>query len=346
MKKTIAVFAAALAVGILTGCGSDADKPLKDLDVEKYVTLGEYKGLSVSVEPIAVDDAQVEELMHSVYDGCVTSGVTDRAVENGDTVNIDYEGKKDGVAFEGGTQKGSPLTIGSGKFIEGFEEGLIGVLPGETVDLNLSFPKDYGSADLAGQEVVFTVTVNFILPAKMEDGVVPLIGIKDVNTVEELRQYAYDYLYAQAESGYNLSLQNQVLNAFMQKCTFETVPEKMVERYKETSRKGIEAQAQSYGLDAETFVSYFYQSDLETFVNTYSEEMVKQSIAMQAVANLENLNIGDQELDKMLTEYAQKAGYSTVEEYIGETPREDYREFFLYDRVLQYLVDNAKIENE
>ena len=90
------------------------------------------------------------------------SNVEKSVVESGDTVNIDFEGKKDGVAFDGGTSQGYNLTIGSGSFIDGFEDGLIGVNVGDTVDLNLTFPEGYQNADLAGQDVVFTVTVNFI----------------------------------------------------------------------------------------------------------------------------------------------------------------------------------------
>lgn len=359
------MLAAMLLAGVLTGCGGAEDKPQNEtaqtdtaqketvqseaaqgaMDTAKYVTLGEYKGLQVTAEPVAVDEAQVEQLMHSAYDSSVTAehGITDRPVAEGDTVNIDYEGKKDGVAFEGGTAQNSLLLIGSGNFIEGFEEGLVGVTPGETVDLNLAFPEDYRAEELAGQDVVFTVTVNFILPEEMKDEVVPSLGIENVNTVEELHQHAYDYLYEQAKANYDMSLQGLVMEAFMSSCVFEELPKEMIEEYEERARKNIEAQAESLGVDAETFTSYLYQMDLETFVKTYSEEAAKQDIAMQAVANQENISVSDEELDAALLEQAKSAGFETAEEYLGENSKEDFRTYLLFEKVLQYLMDNATI---
>ena len=344
-RKAMAGIAAVLAAGILAGCSS-AEVPLKDMDVDSYVTLGKYKGIEVDIAPITVDETQLETLVREAYNSKVTlenGGITDRAVENGDTVNIDYEGKKDGVAFDGGTAQGSLLTIGSGRFIDGFEEGLIGVTPGETVDLNLTFPENYGSADLAGQDVVFTVTVNFILPQEMEDAVAASVGIEGVSTVEELRQYAYDFLYANAENSYNTELQNAVLDAFMESCVFEEVPQYMVEEYEAVTRESLEIQAESYGMDADTMTSYFYGMDVDTFVSTYSEEAVRQDIAMQAVANREGLNIDDEELNATLLEYANNAGYNTVEEYVGDTSLEDYRDYLMYEKVLAFLTENAVV---
>lgn len=161
-KKTLGLLVAVLSVCMLAGCGAkDAgdgtgtstgagteSTALKDMDVDKYVTLGEYKGLEVSVDTVEVDEDEWDTLVNNVYYGNITAengGIMDRAVETGDTVNIDYEGKKDGVAFDGGTAQGYDLTIGSGSFIAGFEDGLIGVMPGEIVDLDLTFPENYGN---------------------------------------------------------------------------------------------------------------------------------------------------------------------------------------------------------
>ena len=145
MKKWTMVLPVLLAAAFLSaGCGSRVDVPLNQMEVERYVTLGDYNNLSVSVAPASVDEEELEQLLRSVYSAHVTAqsgGVTDRPVEQGDTVVMDYEGKKDGVAFDGGTAQNASLTIGSGRFIPGFEDGLIGVMPGETVDLKLYFPE-------------------------------------------------------------------------------------------------------------------------------------------------------------------------------------------------------------
>jgi len=221
-KKTLGLLAAILSVCMLAGCGAKdtgdgtgtstgtgtESTALKDMDVDKYVTLGEYKGLAASVDTVEVDEDEWDTLVNNVYYENITAengGIMDRAVETGDTVNIDYEGKKDDVAFDGGTAQGYDLTIGSGSFIAGFEDGLIGVMPGETVDLDLTFPENYGNSDLAGQAVVFTVTVNYIQPAQdgeFSDEIISNFGIDGVTNEEELRQYAYDYLNENAQQNY------------------------------------------------------------------------------------------------------------------------------------------------
>ena len=324
---------------------------LKDMDVDKYVTLGEYKGLEVSVDTVEVDEDEWDSLVNNVYYENITAengGIMDRAVETGDTVNIDYEGKKDDVAFDGGTAQGYDLTIGSGSFIAGFEDGLIGVMPGETVDLNLTFPENYGKSDLAGQAVVFTVTVNYIQPAQdgeFSDEVISNFGIDGVTNEEELRQYAYDYLNENAQQNYETNVQQAVMDAFMANNTFTSVPEALVQKYSDAAESSITSMASAYGVDGDTFTQYYYGQDLASFLATYSEEAAKQDIALQAVANKENLNISDEELDQMLQDRTTAAGYDTIEEYIGETSKEDYREYFLYDKVTDYLVENAKITN-
>lgn len=359
-KKTLGFLAAVLSVCMLAGCGAKdtgdstgtESTALKDMDVDKYVTLGEYKGLEVSVDTVEVDEDEWNTLVNNVYYGNITAengGITDRAVETGDTVNIDYEGKKDGVAFDGGTSQGYDLTIGSGSFIAGFEDGLIGVMPGETVDLDLSFPDPYpNNPDLAGQPVVFTVTVNFIEPEQdgvFSDEIISNFGIDGVTNEEELRQYAYDYLNENAQQNYESNVDQAVMDAFMANNTFTSVPEALIQKYSDAAESSITSMASAYGVDGDTFTQYYYGQDLASFLATYSEEAAKQDIALQAVANRENLNISDEELDQILLDRATAAGYDTIEEYIGETSKEDYREYFLYDKVTDYLVENAKITN-
>lgn len=367
-QKTICITALlfSLCMGLLAGCGEDAQeqeleesRALKDLDVEQYVTLGEYQGLEVPVAFAEVDQEEVDYWVQQLYaEGLsyamgitVEDGITDRPVEDGDVVNIDYEGKKDGVAFGGGTAQAAYLTIGSDTFIDGFEEGLVGVMPGETVDLELTFPEGYGNTELAGQAVVFTVTVNYIMPEGIHDAIVPAIGIEDVSTGEELQQFVYGQLYSYAEETYNSSLRSSVAAAFLQSCEFGELPEFMLEEYEGIFRENIEAGMEHTGLDADTYLQYNwgYSGGLDAFIAEYVPEAVKQDIAVQAVANRENLNISDDELDTMLLEYVQGMGYGTVAEYLGEEFANDadimeaYRENFLFNKVLDFLVENAVV---
>ena len=161
MKKQIgAVVLAGVMMLSLTGCGSNE----KAKKYSKYVELGDYKGIEYTMDVAEVTDDQVNQQIDSFLDGLAeTEEVTDRAVEDGDTVNIDFTGTKDGEEFEGGSSEGYDLVIGSGSFIDGFEDGLIGHEIGDEVSLDLTFPEEYPqNEDLAGQDVNFKVTINSI----------------------------------------------------------------------------------------------------------------------------------------------------------------------------------------
>lgn len=358
-----------LAVIALAGCGtdenespnlneSDAEKNeslnlneadvgkneplnLNETDVEKYVTLGDYRNIAVSVA-----EDYLNAMVLNTYNAYVTveDGITDRAVKIGDTVDIDYEGKKDGVAFAGGTADGASLTIGSGQFIAGFEDGLIGVMPRETVDLDLTFPEGYGNAELAGQAVVFTVTVNYINPGldDMKDSVVANIGIEGVNTVEELRQYANNYLYSDNQNDYIVQLRNIIVDELIAQSAFEEIPETYVEAARRTLSANLENIAASYDISADEYTSYVYGMSAEYFINAYAEMGVKQDFILQAIANREGLTVSDEELQSRLEEYASNAGYASVEEFIGEISKEDYRNAFMSEKVYEFLTEQSQ----
>ena len=180
---------------------------MKDLNAEDYVTLGEYKGVEVTLDEPEVTDEYLDGYIEYVQqNNAVSTPVTDRAVEMGDVVNIDYVGKIDGVAFDGGSAQGSDLTIGSGQFIDGFEDGCIGMKVGETKDVEATFPDPYkNNPDLAGKVAVFTVTVNSIsveeIP-ELTDEYVQSLSLEGCTNVEEYRAYVYDVLLEQQQESY------------------------------------------------------------------------------------------------------------------------------------------------
>ena len=347
-KKIYGVATALLTMAVLGGCGAaEAEKPLYQMDVDKYVTLGDYRSLNITVEPYEVDEEEWKDWLASVYAGYATEnvGTVERAVQEGDTANIDYEGKLDDVAFEGGTDQNCNLTIGSGLFIDGFEEGLIGVMPGETTDLNLTFPEGYDNADLAGKEVVFTVKVNYVIPGNeedMQDAVVQTMGLEseNVTTVAELKQYLYELLEEDAKYYYESDVQDQLLDELVAQCVFEELPEYMVESYRTIMTRNVESSAEQYGVTSDAYTSYYYGMTCEQFVNTYVEDMVRQDIALQAIANREGLTVEDEELDKTLQDYAEQGGFGSVEELMGEIGREEYRNYFMNEKVIDFLLEN------
>lgn len=346
MKKnltmTLAVAAAAMLLG---GCGSEDTSTLAEMNVEKYVTLGDYSTFETTATLEEVDEAEAAEWLTSLYAAYATEeiGTVNRAVQEGDTANIDYEGKRDDVAFDGGTAQGADLTIGSGTFIDGFEEGLIGVMPGETVDLNLTFPETYSNnPDLAGAEVVFTVTVNYVIPGNEEDMSDDVVAAMDlasegVTTIDELKQYLYDMLLEDAQDTYQSELENEVLDQLISRCEFKELPEAMVENYRVILEKNLTTSASQYGLDVDTYTSYISGMTCAEFVDTYVEDAVRQDLALQAIANAEGLTVDDETLDAKLQEYVDMGGYSSIEEFLGDRDKEEFRNYFMNENVLEFL---------
>ncbi len=351
MKKNLALLLSALmAAGTLTACGASGEAG--NVPVEQYVTLGEYKGIEVVVEKIVATEEEIEAYALQLYNNYVTAdngGVMERAVEMGDTANIDYVGKKDGVAFDGGTASGYNLGIGSGSFIDGFEDGLVGVMPGETVDLNLTFPENYKSADLAGQEVVFTVTVNYILPAEpteMEDAVVAGFENEDYSSVTELNEYAANELETSNNAAWESEADYAVIETVINNAVFKEIPEEYLDKAHTAIESTLNVYASYFGLDAATYCLYAYGMDSESFIEKQAENYAQEALVYQAIANAEGLNISDKELDETLEKYAEESGASSVEEFLGEASREDYRESLMMEKVYNFIQENAVVKSE
>lgn len=366
-KKLVMMLAATACVAIMCGCGADAGKEsaestaqseasvseneasvsgnmtVADINAEDYVTVGEYKGIEISVPgKVEYEESEYDIQTKSYYFNYIneTEGVTDRPVALGDMTNIDYEGKKDGVAFEGGTAQGATLLIGSGQFIEGFEEGLIGVMPGETVDLNLKFPEAYHSADLAGQEVVFTVTVNFI--PEMKDEKVSELGLNNVSNVEELKQHVKNSMDKEAETDFLMSAGDAVIKQVVENSEFAEIPEALLETNKQVYMNYLDQMAAMYGVDGKTFVSmYGGGQDYDTVVNDYALTYTKESLVAKVIADKEGLVLTDEELDARLAENAEAAGIGVETLLANGVTKDNYRESYLYEDVLNFLVENA-----
>lgn len=384
MKKFVmAVTAASLSAMMLAGCGDAAaeqpeestavteesseaaetetveekvyaDESYMDyLNVDDYVELGDYLGVEVTLEAPHVTDEQVESYIQNVIaNNPVRTEITDRAVQDGDVTDISYVGKKDDVAFDGGTADNYELTIGSGRFIEGFEDGVIGMKIGETKDLNLTFPETYqNNPDLAGAEVVFTVTLNKIYEeseAELNDDFVAGLGIENIATVEDYRQYVYDGLMENAQYQYDMSVENAVLNAVYENATFKEAPEAMAERYYDRLITNMTYQAAMYGMDLETFMLYGYGMAAEQYeadMKDSAQRAAQQILMLQAIAEKEGMTVSDEEVEEDIAAKATEYGYENADAYkevIGNEIK-GYREFVMSEKVTAYLLENAKI---
>lgn len=325
------------AVGMLTGCGKNnvtiAD--LKDTEVEKYVTLSDYRNLEI-VKPrkVEVTDAYVKRYVNGKIDRVSEMHELIGTVENGDVVNIDYAGTIDGTAFQGGTAQGQLLEIGSGSFIAGFEEGLIGAEVGDTRELDLRFPEDYDHAEVAGKECVFAVTINYIL-TELTDENVSLVDA-GYQSAALYREDAEKMLTEMNEEQYDKALENAIAASLIAGCTFEEVPVSLVEDYKVNLQTEYENIAAALGMTFEEYMAGAYQvaaDSIDDEMAAIALRCAKEGLAVQAIADAEGITVSEEELDAVMADYT--AAVSAEE----DLNREIVRVNLLYEKVYDVLKD-------
>jgi len=329
-----------------------AGKALKftcEVFVKPDVTLGEYKGVSVKKETTLVTDAEVDaKLEEERAKQGVEAEVEGRAVVEGDTVNLDYAGSVDGVAFAGGTAEGQTLKIGSHSFIPGFEEQMVGMNIGEEKDLNVTFPEKYHSEELAGKAAVFQVKVNSItetqLPELDDD------FAKDISEFDTLEEYKADIrakLEAAAAERDNNVFTNDVLGKVMENATVE-IPEAMIERQIDSMMRDFEYRLMGNGLKLDDFLKYT-GSDMKAFRENYrgqAEKSVKAHLVLEQIEKAEAIDATEEQIDKQLAAFAAQTG-KTVEEFkasLSESDIEYFKADAIRDNCVKFLVDNAKVE--
>ena len=322
-----------------------------EINADEYVTLGDYKGLEVVSNVKVISDEEVESYINYMLSiSGAKEEITDRdVIESGDIANIDYVGKKDGVAFDGGTAQGYDLEIGSGSFIPGFEDGLIGVKKGETVDLNLTFPENYQAEELAGAEVVFTVTVNGIyeeVTPEFNDEFVASLEIENVATTEEYRVYLKNMM-EESEKQYALQdAQTQLLTMVTANATVSDAPQELIDRFYNINVNNMNYQAMMYGMDLESFVSAYYGMDAEAFeaeTVAAAEESAKQALVCLKIAAEESITVTDEEMDAAVEANYAGYGYASAEDFKATIDMEEYRDSLLLNKIVDFLVENATI---
>ena len=353
-SRAVSVCMVLLIAMLLTACGTEPDSgriAVTDLKAAKYVTLGDYKNLSVTVAPPeeVTDDLVMQQALAYFQEEVKLTGkggVTDREVAEGDVVIMDYVGKKDGVAFEGGTASNADLEIGSGRFIDGFEEGLIGVKPGETVNLNLTFPTGYHNADLAGAKVVFTVTVHYILPQEMTDAGIAALESADYASVAEWKAYIRQQLEAAAQSNYQQNVEAALIIELIDASEFQELPEKLVAQYAADIEENVRMYASMYNMDADVFCNYVYGADLATYVAEGSAVTAQQMLVLQAIAEKEKLSISDSNLESRMETMAQENGWDSAQQMLEEYDRKEIQESLLIQDVMAFLSETATVTQE
>lgn len=349
-KRMIPVTACILAL-FLTACGDKVY--LKDIKAADYVTLGNYIGIEAAAPEPAVEDGLVDMYIqyYILPNYTTTEAVTGRAVENGDTVNIDFAGYVDGEAFEGGTAAGYDLTIGAHQFIDGFEEGLIGADIGDTVSLDLKFPDPYErNPDLSGVPVVFEVTVNSIgrkVMPELTDEFVQGLGIENCKTEKDLRDYVYNYFYETEVQTYQNTIETTITNAVMSECSFREPPAKMVERFEQNLKDVMNANAQSMGMTLKDYMQNYYGLDADGYAEKFRTEALtaaQQYIMFQAIADTEGLNPTEEQIQEEINSRVEVYNYESEEKFRESTDMEMLKEQVMRRNVMDYLKENGKIE--
>ena len=312
------------------------------IDVEKCLTLGDYKGVTVEKTIQSVTDEDVQNEIDNALANYPVE--VDQAAKEGDTVNIDYVGKIDGEEFDGGSDQGADLKLGSGKFIDGFEDGLIGARKGETRTLNLTFPEDY-TQDLAGKAVEFTVTVNAVKE--------PLSEPTDQWVADNIEGYdnIADYkagIRSEQEESNEQTAENQVRYAawtqVIDNCTINEYPETLVEVGKKLYEQQVETYAKYAGMELDAYIesSGLTQEEYQSNMEEYGKNVAAQALVCQAICDKEGFAIGDDDYQKalqdMLTEYG-----CTEDELIQTYGQDNVEQSIMLNRVSNLILENANV---
>ncbi|MBF0995361.1 MAG: trigger factor, partial [Lachnospiraceae bacterium] len=276
------------------------DAYLSGIKAEDYVTLGKYKGIEVSEKEVVVSEEEIQARMEVYKQQQGLKQVKDRdTVQSGDTVNINYTGKREdtGKAFEGGTASNVDLKIGSGTFVPGFEDQLIGHKVGESFNINITFPKDYSNSELAGKKTVFAITINSISNyPELTDAYIKTLGIDKVESKKQLHDYVEKDIRTQQEKSNLSALKNDLQDQLRKSCTFKELPKDMISRYvallHDNVTQNLQIMQMYYGssMTEEQYLSQAMQAEnfkgsTEDFLKEKAVEEADVGVMFQAIAD-------------------------------------------------------------
>ena len=315
--------------------------------VKPEVKISAYKGIKIKEYAYTVKDEEVEADLNRLLDRNARKvAVTDRAAQNGDIVNIDFVGTVDGVKFDGGEAEGFDLTLGSGQFIPGFEDQVVGMNIGETKDVNVTFPENYQAEELKGKPAVFAVTLNKIqgkeLPELTDEFVKDATGSA---TVEEYKEKVTARLQVQADRRANDATENSILEAIAANTEVE-IPQAMIEKEIDNLLQKFEYQLMYQGLKLQDYLD-FIKTTMADFRKNYTEQATKnvtsQLIISQIIKN-EKIEATEEEINAKVAEQAASVGKETEEYKKNMDPRQF--DYIASDIVITKLFNFLKANNE
>lgn len=298
------------------------DGTLKGVDSATLVTLPQYKGIAVPAEEYTITDDELNTQINSILDQYATyDQITDRAIADGDVVNIDYVGTVDGEEFSGGNTngRGTLVTAGSDAYIDDFLTQIIGHTPGETFDVNVTFPDPYeNNPDLAGKAAVFHTTINYIqgdkhVPELTDEFVSQTSALADYGTAQGMK----DTIRTSME---NNKADNYVLQKVLDECQFSEFPADLVDQLVDVSMAQFESQASAYGLDMETarsMMGYESEDAQREAMTASAQEQLKTVVMLEAIAKAEGLTVDEDALTNYFSTNVGTSDYSAYQTYYG-----------------------------
>ena len=306
------------------------------------VKLGDCKKLGVKKETAKVSQKDIEGVLDNLAGSFAEKKVTKRAAKTGDEVIIDFVGKKDGEAFQGGSAKDYPLTLGSKAFIPGFEEGIVGHEPGDKFDLELTFPKDYGMKDLAGAKTVFEVLlkqVNEITKPAIDDELAKKCG--PFKTLDDLKKDIEKNLSAQNEHQLEEKYKNDLVDALVKKSKV-SAPEILIDDQMKMIRSDMERNAAAQGMSFEDYLKRAGETmeNWEKEARKVAEQRVKASLVLQSLAVQEKITVSNDAVNAKIAELKEVYKKSPEAQKSLKDPnvKNDIRNRMIIEETLNYLV--------
>ena len=313
--------------------------------VRPDVTLGDYKGLTVEVEKQTVTDADIDARIDADRQKAArTIDVEDRPVADGDTVNLDYAGTVDGVAFQGGTATQQTLVIGSHQFIPGFEEQMVGMNIGEEKDLNVKFPEEYHAEDLAGKDAVFHVKVNSISKVEMPELDDDFAAdVSDFNTFDEYKASIVKELEEKAAKNNDIAVENALVEKAVENATMD-IPHAMIHEQLDYMMREMQMRMAYQGLRMEDYLKYTGQT-MDQIRGAYhgeAEHRVAVELVLEAIRKAEGIEPTEEDVEKQTAEQAERLG-KDVEEF-KKSLTDEQRKYISDTAAIQKVVDMMKAD--
>ena len=322
--------------------GKEGVEMVMKVVVAPEVEVGEYKGIQAKKKAVRVTEKEINEELTKIQEQLSTIEAEEKEAAEGDICDIAFEGFVDGEAFDGGQADNFDLTLGSGQFIPGFEEQIIGHKAGDEFDVVVTFPEDYGAENLAGKEATFKVVLHEVKVKKLPEIDDDLAIDRGFDTLDELKADEKKKIKERKQSEAENDFENTVIDKLIEGLKAE-IPEQMIDARVDENIKQFEQNLQMQGLNLETYIKYTGgdESALRNSLRPQSERQVKIRLCLDKIAELENIEVSEEEVNEELQKYADsyKIDLETIKAVI---PVADVKADIAADKAMQLVKDNCK----